>query len=175
MSGACVIIEVKTDQRLVDQGLGANIPQLIAELLAARYHSDQPNVLGILTDCVGNTCAMQYACSKEAGTFCIQKHGSLDLKQLGYLLATYLSNPNNAVPRATYTPATGASSSSSSSASSTATKPEEEMVVGFKRGYITNPLTTLAWEQYVDLIYHFLVKEDSSLIIYSTAGAFQAL
>jgi hypothetical protein len=140
-SEICVVFEAKTTARLSREGIESNTPQLIIELLAARYHSDQPRILAVLSDFNSVNCAMEIDFIDNAWT--IKKYANLNLNQLGGLIFNYLRSPA-AVPRANYVPAV--------SSDGVGATPAEEAVVGFKRKFKTDLFSTLAWEHYTDMM-----------------------
>jgi hypothetical protein len=133
----CVVFEVKTTKRMGDGGIEKNTPQLILELFAARYHSDQPNILAVLSDIHSSTCVMELQCD-EMGEVSIIQYDNISLSQMGAIVASHLRSPIKAIPRPNYTP-----------------KPDEPAakgVIGFKRKFKTNLTSTVAWEQYTDMV-----------------------
>jgi hypothetical protein len=140
-SAACIILEAKTKSRLDREGLARNIPQLIVEIIAARYHSDQPNVMAVLSDFSANTCVMVFAYDQTADVLSIVKHINLPLDKLGVLIASHLSNGASSVPSATYVPSRVGEP-----------KPEEALVRACKRKWHTDLLSTVAWEHFEEMM-----------------------
>ena len=136
----CVLFEVKTSKRLTTQSLSGNTPQLIAEIIATRYLSVQPNILAILTDCVEKTRVLTFKFDALTEVTTMIKYEDLTLVQMGNLVKDFLGSPNCAIPRADYVPVA-------------AQKNENELFcLGYKRKWRSDFTTTVAWEQYVDML-----------------------
>ena len=140
-STACVILEAKSEQRLFTEGLGKNLPQLIVEMIAARYHSAQPNVMAVLSDFATKTCVMVYDYNPETEVISIVKYADVSLNVLGKLIASHLSNRDCSVPNATYAPTVRGEP-----------KAEERFVLACKRKWHTDLLTTVAWEHFEEMM-----------------------
>jgi hypothetical protein len=86
----CVVFELKTDLVLGKDGIKAFFNQATVELIAARYLSNQPSVLVVLSDLCTSTALFQIR--YNAGEFAIKVYQEVSLSQMAAEVSKFLVN-----------------------------------------------------------------------------------
>jgi hypothetical protein len=132
----CVLFELKTDVTINTKA--NHTYQAIAELIAARYNSNQPNVLVVLTDVNSTASAFELA-HLGGANFSVISYNNLTLEQMASKVSSFLQS--SVVADAHYRPPADEASASEF----------EKGVVNFKRAKVQQ-LSNLAYEHLQDMM-----------------------
>ena len=88
-------MEAKTEKLLERDGLDKNTAQVLLEMIAARYHSAQPNLMAVLSDFASKTCVMVYDYDSVTDVVSIVKYANISLNTLGVLIALHLNDSHS--------------------------------------------------------------------------------